>query len=77
MSNTRTALQAALAVELAKLGMTQSELALGAGWRPSTFSGWVRNIGTPPLDFVERIEEQLRIPRGSLPRFTTDTTEKT
>ncbi len=66
MSNTRTTLQTALAVELAKAGMTQSELALRAGWRPSTLSGWLRNIGAPPADMVARLERALGIPSGSL-----------
>lgn len=66
MTNTRTTLQAALAVELAKVGITQTELALRAGWRPSTLSGWLRDVGAPPPDMVARIEQVLGLPRGSL-----------
>lgn len=66
MTNARNTLRTALAIELLKAGMTQSELALRAGWRPSTLSGWLRNIGAPPADMVAQLERALGIPSGSL-----------
>jgi transcriptional regulator with XRE-family HTH domain len=74
MNNTRTKLQAALAVELAKAGLTQSELAMRAGWAPSTLSGWLRNVGRPPPNLSSLVENALGIPRGSLER--TDNTNR-
>ena len=68
MPANRTTLQTALAVELAKAGLTQTDLALRGGWRPSTLSGWLRNIGKPPRDLAALLENALDIPRGSLER---------
>jgi ribosome-binding protein aMBF1 (putative translation factor) len=68
MSKNRSALQIALAVALAKASMSQTDLALMVGWRPSTMNGWLRGIGKPPPNFVEQLESALGIPRGSLAR---------
>lgn len=72
MTNNRNSLQTALAIELAKAGLTQTDLALKAAWRPSTMNGWLRGIGRPPPDFIETIEKTLQIPRGSLSRIQTN-----
>lgn len=64
----RTKFQAALAVELARAGLSQRALANKLGVIDTTFSDWVRGAHPGPDDLADRIEKALRIPTGSLPR---------
>lgn len=63
----RSPLRAALAVELARLGITHRELAACLSVPPTTFSTWVTGAHPAPAGFVARIERALRLPAGRLP----------
>lgn len=64
---TKNDLHTAVAVELARRGLTQAELAHRAGMAPSSLSGWLRGIWPPQPGFVEKLEAALDLTPGTLP----------
>ncbi len=62
----RTPLQAALAVELARAGLTQRALAAKLNVPDTTLSDWIRGVHRGPPDLVQRIESALEIAPRSL-----------
>jgi predicted transcriptional regulator len=57
---------AALRVALAENNLTQWKLATKLGYRPSTFSDYVRGARPVPRVLIRRIERALRLPPGAL-----------
>lgn len=63
----RSAFQAALAVELARAGLSQRALADRLGIPDTTLSDWVRGTHPAPDDLTQEIESALRLPKGTFP----------
>lgn len=55
-----------LRAELARRGMTQSDLASQLHERPTTFSAWLRGVNPAPSDLAERIAGQLGLSEGDI-----------
>jgi ribosome-binding protein aMBF1 (putative translation factor) len=53
-------------VALAERQLSQGRLAQKMNIAPSTLSGWVNGLATPPRDWIARIEQTLGLPRGAL-----------
>ncbi|MBN1208533.1 MAG: helix-turn-helix transcriptional regulator [Myxococcaceae bacterium] len=66
-SNPRSPLKAALAVELARAGMTQRELARLLGVPPTTLSTWLSGAHPAPPDLPSRISTAMGLERSLLP----------
>lgn len=62
----RTRIQAAVAVELARAGLSQVELASRMGLPPTTLSGWLTGSSPAPADLVDAIEKALGLTSGTL-----------
>ncbi len=63
-----------LRVALARLNVTKQRLAQLLGKPPSTLSTWLRGVAPGPEDLAERIEEVLKLKRGSLAASRSSTT---
>ena len=63
---TRSPLKAVLDVELARAGLTQSDLANRLKVPSTTLSDWVRGAHPPPGDLESRIEKVLGLSLGGL-----------
>ena len=64
----RAPLQIAVAVELARCGLTQGSLARRLKVPPTTLSTWLTAAHPAPPDLPDRIERALRLTPGTLPR---------
>jgi DNA-binding transcriptional regulator YdaS (Cro superfamily) len=64
----RTRIQAAVAVELARAGLSQADLAHRMGVRPTTLSGWLTGASPAPTGLAADIEQALGLVPGALPR---------
>jgi transcriptional regulator with XRE-family HTH domain len=62
------AFRTALAVELARLGLTQRSLARRMGLADTTLSDWLRGVHPVPPRFVQAVETELGVATGTLPR---------
>lgn len=62
----RSPLRAALAIELARVGLTQRELAQQMGVPPTTLSTWLTGAHPPPSDLARRIAEALGVDPAQL-----------
>lgn len=67
-SQNRSPFHAAVAVELAKAGRTQRQLAALLEVPDTTFSDWLLGAHPGPADLAERIERALDLKAGTLPR---------
>lgn len=65
-SKKRSTFRTTLAIELARAGLTQSELAATLGVPSTTLSDWLREAHPGPADLRTRIERALRLRRGAL-----------
>jgi transcriptional regulator with XRE-family HTH domain len=65
----RNPLHAAIAVELARKGMSQRDLADCLRVPDTTLSDWLRGRHPQPRHLRARIEQSLGLPFGSLPVF--------
>jgi DNA-binding transcriptional regulator YdaS (Cro superfamily) len=64
----RTRIQAAVAVELARAGLSQADLAHRMGVRPTTLSGWLTGTSPAPAELAAAIEKALGLMTGTLPK---------
>jgi transcriptional regulator with XRE-family HTH domain len=55
-----------LKVALVERELTQGRLAQRLSIAPSTLSGWVNGLATPPSNWIRRIEQALGLPEGAL-----------
>ena len=55
-----------LRVALAERQLTQGRLAQRLNIAPSTLSGWVNGLATPPNNWVRLVEQALGLPGGAL-----------
>jgi transcriptional regulator with XRE-family HTH domain len=55
-----------LKVALAERQLTQGKLAQRLNIAPSTLSGWVNGLATPPTNWIRRVEQALGLPGGAL-----------
>jgi transcriptional regulator with XRE-family HTH domain len=67
-TQTRSPFHAAVAVELARAGLTQRQLAALLRTPDTTLSDWLLGAHPGPADLAERIERALDLKAGTLPR---------
>jgi transcriptional regulator with XRE-family HTH domain len=63
----RSSFRTTLDIELARAGLTQSQLAAKLRLPSTTLSDWLRESHPGPVDLVERVERALKLSPGTLP----------